>query len=122
METEKLVIKFKKKNWNIKVTDRSRGRMKLQIKLGTDESEAFTSFTKTMKPDNISEGEFLKMIFFMGIDTVQKTLQENLVKHMEANRPEFEAKGVKFDEHGKLMVGQAEKPEVIMDDEPEIVK
>lgn len=117
MQQEKLSLKFNKKNWKIKVTDRSNSRMKLQIKLGKEEATAFTAFSKSMKPEGISDDEFLKMIFFVGIDSVQKALQENLVKHIESNREEFEKKGLKFDENGKLLGANddqvATTPEII---------
>ena len=49
----------------IKVTERSRGRMKIQIKLSKDEAEGFKNFCK-LKPPELNDETFYKQIFFAG--------------------------------------------------------
>ena len=64
--TENLVLNFDE--WNINLTDRTRNRMKLQIKLGKDEALAFKNFMEMVKPPEIAESDFLKGIFKIGVD------------------------------------------------------
>ena len=109
-------ITFNKANWNMKITERGRGRMKLQIKLSNEESEAFNGFSKSMRPKEVPESDFLKMIFFMGVHTLQEGIKQNMVGHIERNKAEFEAKGISFDAEGN-MVGMSKPPA-----EPEIIQ
>jgi len=99
---EKTKINFKPDNWKIKVTDRSKNRMKFQLKLNQDESEAFKNFSNSVKPDEIGMEDFVRSIFFAGIRTLEEQLTSNLVKHIEENREDFEASGFTFDPSGNL--------------------
>ena len=95
-------IDFNVKNWKIKVVERSRGRMKFQIKLNAEEADAFRNFTNSVKPKEISLDDFIRSIFFRGIQSLEKQITEDLVKHMEENRQDFEASGFTFDTSGNL--------------------
>jgi len=95
-------IKFNLKNWKVKIVERSRNRMKFQLKLGAEEAEAFKSFTNSVKPNEVSMTDFVRSIFFRGIQALEKQITEDLVKHMEENKEEFEASGFTFDEKGNL--------------------
>ena len=95
-------IKFDFKNWKVKIVERSRNRMKFQLKLGTEEAEAFKTFANSVKPTEISMEDFVRSIFFRGVQSLEKKITEDLVKHMEENKAEFEASGFTFDEEGNL--------------------
>ena len=69
-------IKFDGSNWKIKTTERSRGRMKLTIKLSKDEALGFKNWSSLVRPDTISDEEFFKQIFFNGIEHLNDKLQQ----------------------------------------------
>lgn len=56
-------IKIDLSSWEIKKINRSKGRMKLMIKLSKDEAEGFKNWSSIIKPENINDEEFLKQIF-----------------------------------------------------------
>jgi hypothetical protein len=90
METQKLNLK----DWNVKLTERSRGRMKLQIKLSKEESEAFKNFTEMTKPTDVDMDQFIKAMFLTGIETYNQRLAEQAKKFIEENKERFEGQGV----------------------------
>lgn len=98
-------------SWGVKIKERTKNRMKIQLKLNQEESEAFTNFANNAKPEHISLDDFIRSIFFAGVRVVEEQLTANLVAHMEANREEFEKQGFTFDENGKL-TGVAEDSEI----------
>jgi len=69
-------IKLQSSGWTIKTTERSRGRMKLTIKLSKDEAQGFKNWTSVVKPDQVAEEDFLKQIFFNGIEHLNDKLQK----------------------------------------------
>tara|TARA_R110002020_G_scaffold59341_3_gene161847 strand:+ start:1790 stop:2038 length:249 start_codon:yes stop_codon:yes gene_type:complete len=50
--------------------------MKLQIKLTKEQAEAFKSFSETLKPAEADQEQWLKMIFFTGIETINAKVYE----------------------------------------------
>lgn len=89
-------IKFDGSNWKIKSTERSRGRMKINIKLSKDESEGFKNWATLVRPDTISDEDFFKQIFFNGIEFLNQKLQQ--ISQQIINDPEIrknlEASGI----------------------------
>jgi len=69
-------IKLQSSDWTIKTKERSRGRMKLTIKLSKDEAQGFKNWTSVVKPDQVAEEDFLKQIFFNGIEHLNDKLQK----------------------------------------------
>jgi hypothetical protein len=67
-------IKFEGSNWKIKVEERSRNRMKLIVKLSKDEALGFKNWSSIVRPDAISDEEFIKQIFFNGIEHLNDKL------------------------------------------------
>ena len=100
MSKDKIKLNFK--NWKVKTVERSRNRMKFQLKLGAEEAEAFKTFTNSVKPAEISIEDFVRSIFFRGVQSLEKQITEDLVKHMEENKADYEASGFTFDEAGNL--------------------
>ena len=76
--------------------------MKFQLKLNQEEAEAFRNFANSVKPEEISMGDFVRSLFFNGVRALEQELTTNMVQHMEANRDEYEASGFTFDASGKL--------------------
>jgi len=95
--------KFNPNNWKVKVVERNRNRMKLYIKLSATESEAFKNFADTVKPAEASLDEFIKGIFFAGIEKFEENLNTKIVEHIEENREQYEASGFSFDDAGKFL-------------------
>ena len=97
-----LKFEFHPAAWKVNVIERSKNRMKFQLKLNQEEADAFRNFTNSVKPDNIGLDDFVRSIFFSGIRALEEELTSNMVKHIEDNRQEYEASGFNFDESGKL--------------------
>ena len=69
-------VKLKTSEWKVHTEERSRGRMKLTFKLSKDEAESFKNWSEVVKPEGIDENQFLKTIFFNGIEALNKQLSE----------------------------------------------
>jgi hypothetical protein len=95
-------IKLNFSNWKIKIVERSKNRMKFQLKLNNEEAEAFKTFATSVKPEEISMSDFVRSIFFRGVQVLEKQITEDLVKHMEENKEQYEASGFTFDDKGHL--------------------
>ena len=80
-------IKFDGSKWKVKLEERSRGRMKIHIKLSKDEAEGFKNWSDLVRPDKISDEDFFKQIFFNGIEFLNGKLQE--ISRQVLNDPEM---------------------------------
>jgi hypothetical protein len=80
--------------WILTLVPRTRGRMKLQIKLGKEEALAFKNFTEMVKPPDIDEQDFLKGIFKIGIETMEMRLMEAIKGHAEENNIDLSSVGL----------------------------
>ena len=80
---DKIELKFD--SWKIKKIERSRDRMKLQIKFSKEEALALKNFLEMVKPPEISEDDFFKGIFKMGVETMETKLMEAVQEHIEEN-------------------------------------
>ena len=100
--SQDLKFEFHPDEWKVTTTERSRNRMKFQVKLNQEEATAFTNFSNSVKPDNVQMNDFVRSIFFAGIRAIEESITTNLVKHMEENREDYEASGFTFDDEGKL--------------------
>jgi len=88
-------IKLDGSKWKIKATERSRGRMKINIKLSKDEAEGFKNWTAIVRPDQISDEDFYKQIFFNGIEHLNDKLtriSQDILNNPEV-RQQLEASG-----------------------------
>tara|TARA_B100000900_G_C20553690_1_gene705848 strand:+ start:193 stop:486 length:294 start_codon:yes stop_codon:yes gene_type:complete len=73
-------VSFSLDDAKIKVTERSRGRMKIQIKFSKEEAEGFKNFSK-IKPEQLPEDEFYKQIFFAGCNAMTEQIQQMIEEH-----------------------------------------
>ena len=89
-------------NWKITAKDRSKNRMKIQVKLTSQEAEACRNFIEATKPPDVSDSTFFKALFMKGWETYHKDVESKYVSHIEENREQYEASGFTFDEEGKL--------------------
>ena len=64
--------------------------MKLYVKLSKEEGLAFKNFSEMVKPPEISDDDFLKGIFKIGIETMEARLMEAVQKHADDNNINLE--------------------------------
>ena len=88
--------------WTVSLKERTRNRMKIQVKLSSQEAEALRNFLDATKPDTVSNDTFFKALFMKGWEAYHKDVEEKYVTHMEENREQYEASGFTFDDDGKL--------------------
>ena len=82
-----------------KVIERSRGRMKIQIKFSKEEAEGFKAFCK-LKPPELDDDSFYKQIFFAGCNVMTEQIQ-SLVEAHKAKTEEESEKSVEENEQTK---------------------
>jgi heterodisulfide reductase subunit A-like polyferredoxin len=74
-------VSFTLDDAKIKIVERSRGRMKIQIKLSKEEAEGFKNFCM-IKPPDLPEDTFYKQIFFAGCNA----MTDQITRMMEESR------------------------------------
>jgi|TARA_R100001480_G_scaffold121032_2_gene119765 hypothetical protein len=70
-------------SWIFNYTHRSKNRMKITLKLDQEQSDAYLTFMRGTKPDEISEDDFLKSIFFLGLGTLEQNIVSKLSESMD---------------------------------------
>ena len=114
MDTQQQSIKLDIKNWRFRVDERSRNRMKINIKLSKDEAEAYNNFAQGIKPEEVIDDDFLKTIFFKGCETLHKELQGLMQRFAKENEEELASSGITVvegeDGEVKLMASTSDEP------------
>jgi len=64
----------------IKLVERSRGRMKIQIKFSKEEAEGFKNFCK-LKPPELDDETFYRQLFFTGCNVMTQQIQDLVEQH-----------------------------------------
>ena len=59
--------------------------MKIIIKLGKEEAEAYKNFETTVRPEEVDSTTFAKSIFFNGIESMNRELTALVQKYIEEN-------------------------------------
>ena len=108
MDPEQTNIKLDVNQWRIRIDERSRDRMKLQIKLSKDEAVAFKNFADVCKPAEITDDEFIKTVFVTGIESLNKQLAEMVQQYAAENKEELAASGITVleDEDGEVRLAE----------------
>jgi hypothetical protein len=78
---------FSLDNTKIKLVERSRGRMKIQIKFSKEEAEGFKNFCM-IKPPEVEDEVFYKQIFFAGCNAMTEQITALVEAHKEAQENE----------------------------------
>lgn len=81
-ENSRSKIEFKQGN-------HKEGRMKITLKFGKDEAEGFMNFCKLAKPENISQDDFAKFLFYKGVEALQKDFTMRLEQFKQENPEEY---------------------------------
>ena len=63
--------------------------MKIQIKLDRDAALGYKNFVNTVKPKDMDEDEFVKIVFFNGVEATNKQLEAQITKYMEEHPDEL---------------------------------
>ena len=80
--------------------------MKMQIKMGAEEAEAFKNFMGELRPENVSEDDFIRTIFYKGVEKFQEELFQQMQEYMEAHKDEIDASALQDMGHdASAMVG-----------------
>mgnify|MGYP003152822962 CR=1 FL=1 len=108
MDPEQTNIKLDVNKWRIRIDERSKNRMKLQIKLSKDEALAFKNFSDVCKPGEITDDEFIKTVFITGIESLNQQLSEMVQKYAAENKDELAASGITVIENEDGVVRLAE--------------
>lgn len=110
MTSPKTSIKLDVDAWKIRIDERSRNRMKLQIKLSNDEAQAYKNFAEVCKPQDISDDAFMKTVFITGIEALNKQLAEMVQKYAKENVEELASSGITVleDEDGEIKLASSE--------------
>tara|TARA_Y100000385_G_C12979395_1_gene587709 strand:+ start:452 stop:817 length:366 start_codon:yes stop_codon:yes gene_type:complete len=113
MDTEKESIKLDIQQWRFRIDQRSRNRMKIQIKLSKDEAEAFKNFSNVVKPAEISDDDFMKTIFVTGCETLNQQLSMMVQQYAKENQEELASSGITVveGEDGQVQLMDTEKVE-----------
>ncbi len=87
--------------------------MKIQIKLSKDEAEAFKNFSGMVKPEEISDDDFMKTVFVAGCEALNQQLQNLVQKYAMENQEELAASGITVVEgdDGQVQLMDSEKVE-----------
>ena len=75
-------VSFSLDDAKFKLTERSRGRMKIQIKFSKEEAEGFKNFCK-IKPEQLDDETFYKQIFFSGFNAMTEQIQQMIEEHQK---------------------------------------
>lgn len=88
------LIKLSSSNTKSKVETKKgnhkEGRMKVTLKFNKDEAEGFNNFCKLAKPENISQDNFVKFLFYKGVEALQKDLVKSLEDYKDKHPDEYQ--------------------------------
>ena len=101
-------IKLDVDSWKIKQVERSKGRMKFQIKLNREETESFKIFSETVKPDEVTQDDFIKSIFLTGIEAMNKKIMSMVEEYAQQNPEDFKAQLVEMQDMEASGTSEAE--------------
>ena len=115
MDTQQESIRLDIQNWKFRVDHRSRKRMKINIKLSKDEAEAFKNFATVVKPDEISDDDFMKTIFVTGCEALNAQLSNLVQQYAKENQEELASSGITVveGEDGTVKLMDSETPEAV---------
>ena len=108
MDPEQTSIKLDVSQWRIRIDERSRNRMKLQVKLSKDEAIAYKNFAEVCKPQEITDEDFIKTVFVTGIESLNQQLSDMVQKYASENKEELAASGITVIENEDGQVRLAE--------------
>ena len=82
LEKTKSKVQFKNKG-------HKEGRMKVTLKFNKDEAQGFNTFCALAKPENMTQDDFAKFLFYKGIQSLQQDFTKALDDYKNQNPEEF---------------------------------
>jgi len=71
--------------------------MKVTIKLNKDEALAFKNMKKSLLPEGTDDDQFLKSIFFMGLEQFHQNTMRAMHEYIKENEEKLRSEGVDVD-------------------------
>ena len=68
--------------------------MKVSFKLDKEESEGFEAFMGTVKPNDLAKEDFIRIIFFKGVESLNKEFSQIARDYAEQKAGELALEGV----------------------------
>lgn len=109
-------------DWKFKFTDRSRNRMRIQIKMGIEETQAFNNFMKELRPEHVSVDDFVRTLFYKGVEKFQEELFEKMQKYMKDHKDEIDASALQDMGHAASSMQGAMPDEEVVDKNIEVIE
>ena len=108
MESPPPSIKFNIDTWKIKVRERRNNRMRIQINLSKDEALAYKNFADVVRPEAVSDSDFMRTIFLTGIEAMNNELADLVKKYAKENKEELAASGITVleDDDGEVQLAE----------------
>jgi hypothetical protein len=97
-----------------KDSEHKRGRMKVTLKFGAEEAEGFVNFCKLAKPDQMAQDDFVKFIFYKGVESLQLEFARRVEEFKQSNPEEFAKLKADLDS----AIEQSEGSVTIVEDKP----
>ena len=109
MESPPPSIKFNIDTWKIKVRERRNNRMRIQINLSKDEALAYKNFADVVRPEAVSDSDFMRTIFLTGIEAMNNELADLVKKYAKENKEELASSGITVleDEDGGIRLADS---------------
>jgi len=94
-----------------KESSHKKGRMKVTMKFGADEAQGFTNFCKLAKPENMSQDDFVKFLFYKGVEALQKDFAAKVEEFRQNNPEEYakmqaEAESISSSDQGTVTIAE----------------
>ena len=71
--------------------------MKITVKLSKEEAQAYKNMKNSLVPDGVSDDNFVRSVFFMGLEQFHKNTMEMMQQYVRENEEKLRADGVDVD-------------------------
>ena len=119
MDTQTQSIKLDIEKWRLRIDERSRNRMKIQIKLSKEEAVSFKNFASMVKPEEVSDDDFMRTIFITGCETMNQQLSRLVQEYAKENKEELASSGITVieEEDGSVKLTDSEESQESSEEE-----
>ena len=93
-DASKEMITLRQEGVQIKYTERTRNRLKFQIKFKEDEAVAFKNYAKIFKDPALPMDDFIRVVFFTGMEALNEQVVAKVKAEMEENSKDLEKVGI----------------------------
>ena len=100
-QDSKELITMKQDGVQVKYTERTRNRVKFQIKFKEEEATAFKNYAKVFKDPEMAMDDFIRVVFFTGMEALNEQVVAKVKADMEDQSKDLDDIGVK-DAHAEV--------------------